>query len=213
MVKEPRKKKKQKTTGPPKGSVVLDFSKVRRQQHQHEIPFDIQGYAFKTWGVDLFAIPGIGRECVMALMSEIGSPINWLKFPTAGHFAAWLGLLPNNRISGGKVLSSHRIKHSNRVAVALRQGAANVIKTNVKKDTPLHRFGQRLLHKKGKSSAIVAIAGKVARIIWHMITEQKPFQQQSIEDYEAHVREQTLKKIQKQVLKLNISAEELSIIV
>ena len=204
---------KQKTTGPPKGSVVLDFTKVRRQQHQHEIPFDIQGYAFKTWGVDLFAIPGIGRECVMALMSEIGSPANWLKFPTAGHFAAWLGLLPNNRISGGKVLSSHRIKHSNRVAVALRQGAANVIKANVKKDTPLHRFGQRLLHKKGKSSAIVAIAGKVARIIWHMITEQKPFQQQSIEDYEAHVREQTLKKIQRQVLKLNISAEELSIIV
>ena len=204
---------KQKTTGPAKGSVVLDFEKVRRQYHQHEVPFDIQGYAFKTWGVDLFAIPGIGRECVMALMSEIGSPINWAKFPTAGHFAAWLGLLPNNKISGGKVLSSHRIKHSNRVAVALRQGAANLIKINVKDDTPLHRFGKRLLHNKGKSAAIVAIAGKMARIIWHMITEQKPFQQQPIEVYEAHVREQTVKKIQKQVLKLNISAEELSIIV
>ena len=153
---------KQKTTAPPKGATVLEFTKVRRQQHQHEIPFDIQGYAFKTWGVDLFAIPGIGRECVMSLMSEIGSPVNWLKFPTAGHFAAWLGLLPNNKISGGKLLSSHRTKHSNRVAVALRQGAANVIKATTKKDTPLHRFGQRLLYKKGKSAAIVAVAGKVA---------------------------------------------------
>ena len=204
---------KQKTTAPPQGSVVLDLVKVRRQYHQHEVPFDIQGYAFKTWGIDLFAIPGIGRECVMALMSEIGSPVNWLKFPTAGHFAAWLGLLPNNKISGGRLLSSHRVKHSNRVAVALRQGAANLIKSNVKHDTPLHRFGQRLMHKKGKSAAIVAVAGKMARIIWHMITEQKPFQQQPIEVYEAHVREQTVKKIQKQVIKLNISAEELSIIV
>ena len=204
---------KQKAGGVKKGSFKLPFVKVRRQNHQHEIPFDIQGYAFKTWGVDLFAIPGVGRECVMSLMSEIGSPINWLKFPTAGHFAAWLGLLPNNKISGGKTLSSHRVKHANRVAVALRNGAANLIKSNVEKNTPLHRFGMRLLHKKGKSAAVVAIAGKIARIIWHMITEQKPFQQQSIEEYEAQVRELTLKKIQKQVLKLNISAEELSIIV
>ena len=53
---------------------------------------------------------------------------------------------------------------------------------------------------------------KMARIIWHMVTKQQPFEQQSIEEYEAFVREQTLKKIQKQVLKLNISAEELSIL-
>ena len=96
--------------------------------------------------------------------------------------------------------------------MALRQGAANLIKSNVEKRTPLHRFGQRMLHKKGKSAAIVALAGKMARIIWHMVTKQQPYEQQSIEEYEAFVREQTLKKIQKQVLKLNISAEELSIL-
>ena len=149
----------------------------------------------------------MGRECVMSLMSEIGSVVNWLKFPTAGHFAAWLGLLPNNKIFGGKVLSSHRIKHSNRISVELRNGAANLIKANVEKSTPLHRFGMRLLHKKGKSATVVALAGKIARIIWHylsrffgMIREQKPFEQPSLADYEAYERAQTLKKIQKQII-------------
>ena len=146
-------------------------------------------------------------------MSEIGSVVNWLKFLTAGHFSAWLGLLPNNKISGGKVLSSHRIKHSNRISVALRNGAANLIKVNVEKNTPLHRFGMRLLHKKGKSAAVVAIASKIARIIWHMVREQKPFEQPSLADYEAYVRTQTMKKMQQQITKLNISAEELSIII
>ncbi|MDZ7878187.1 MAG: hypothetical protein U5L45_10980 [Saprospiraceae bacterium] len=98
------------------------------------------------------------------------------------------------------------------VAVALRQGASNVIKKNVAQTTPLHRFGQRLLHK-GKSAAIVAVAGKMARIIWHMIREQQPFRHQPLEEYVAQVREQTVKKIQQKILKLNISAEELSIVV
>ena len=71
----------------------------------------------------------------------------------------------------------------------------------------------RLLHKKGTSAAIVAIAGKIARIIWHMVREQKPFEQPSLADYEAYVRTQTLKKMQQQITKLNISAEELSLIV
>ena len=77
-----------------------------------------------------------------------------------------------------------------------------------------------LLHKKGKSAAVVAIAGKIARSIWcylsrffGMIREQKPFEQQSLADYEAYVRTQTLKKMQQQITKLNISAEELSIVV
>ena len=71
----------------------------------------------------------------------------------------------------------------------------------------------RLLHKKGKSAAVVAIAGKIARIIWHMIREQKPFEQPLLADYEAYVRTQSVKKMQQQITKLNISAEELSIIV
>jgi len=48
------------------------------------------------------------------------------KFPTAKHFASWLRLSPNNKISGGKVLSNRIPKGSNRLKIALRN-AANAI--------------------------------------------------------------------------------------
>lgn len=143
---------------------------VKRDHHSHEIAFDIQGYGYKLWGTDLFDIPGVGRESVLVLISEIGNLKNWQKFPTAGHFAAWLGLLPNNRISGGKVLSNHRLRHDNRVSAALRNAAASLIKESVRKTTALHRFGMRILHKKGKTAAIVALACKIAKIVWHNLS-------------------------------------------
>jgi hypothetical protein len=144
----------------------------------------------------------------MSLLSEIGSEL--VKISNGGSFCSLAGFVAKQFLV---VRSYPRIASNTPIAVALRQGAANLIKVNVEKKTPLHHFGQRLLHKKGKSAAIVAIAGKMARVIWHMIREQKPFEQQPMAEYLAHVREQTLKKIQKQVLKLNISAEELSIVV
>lgn len=203
---------RQKRSGQPK-SVRLPIQRIKRDHHTHDIQFDIQGYAYKLWGTDLFAIPGIGRESVLVLMSEIGGLNNWKKFPTAGHFAAWLGLLPNNRISGGTVLSSHRLRHDNRVSHALRNAAASLIKTTVKKTTALHRFGQRILQKKGKTAAVVAIASKIAKIVWHMITKQESFKQPSIAEYEAKSREQMIQNLQKKILHLNITAEELSVMV
>lgn len=202
----------QKKSGQPKAE-RLPIQRVKRYHHPHEIPFDIQGYGYKLWGTDLFEIPGIGRESVLMLMSEIGGLQNWQRFPTAGHFSAWLGLLPNNRISGGKVLSSHRIRKDNRVSNTLRNAAATLIKEGVKKTSALHRFGQRIMHKKGKTAAVVALASKMAKIIWHCITKQESFKQPSLAEYEQTTRQQTLRTMQKKIVHFNITAEELSIIV
>jgi transposase len=204
---------KQKAGGIAKATYRLPINRVKRDHHTHEIGFDIQGYGYKLWGTDLFAIPGVGRESVLVLISEIGALKNWEKFPTAGHFAAWLGLLPNNRISGGKVLSNHRIRHDNRVSAALRNAAASLIKDAVKKTTALHRFGMRIMHKKGKTAAVVALASKIAKIIWYMITRQEPFKQPTAAEYEEQKRQITVRKIQKQINQMNITAEEISIVV
>ena len=45
------------------------------------------------------------------------------KWPSAKHFASWLGLSPNNRITGGKVISSKTKPSANRAAAALRMAA------------------------------------------------------------------------------------------
>ena len=122
-------------------------------------------------GVDLLAIEGVSHSTVLALMSEVGHGIH--KFQSAKQFASWLRLAPNNKISGGKILSNRIPKGSNRLKIALRQ-AANVV-GNLK-DTALSNFFKRIAFRKGRTSAISATARKLAVIIWNMITKKNPLQ-------------------------------------
>lgn len=123
-------------------------------------------------GTDLLAIEGMSYSTVLALMSEVGLE-GIKKFPTAKHFASWLRLAPNNKVSGGKVLSSKVPKGSNRLKIALRN-AANAI-GNLKDSTPLRDFFQRISFRKGRVSAISATARKLAVIIWNMVVKGVPY--------------------------------------
>jgi transposase len=122
-------------------------------------------------GVDLMAIEGINDATVMAFISEIGLE-GIKKFESAKQFTSWLRLAPNNKISGGKVLSHHLPKGSNRLKVALRQ-AANVI-GNLK-EGHLSDFFRRINYKKGRATAVSATARKLAVIIWNMLTKGIPY--------------------------------------
>jgi transposase len=123
-------------------------------------------------GTDLLAIEGMSFSTVLALMSEVGIE-GIKKFKTAKHFASWLRLAPNNKVSGGKVLSSKVPKGSNRLKIALRN-AANAI-GNLKESTPLRDFFQRISFRKGRVSAISATARKLAVIIWNMVVKRIPY--------------------------------------
>ena len=81
-------------------------------------------------GVDLTRIDGVDAHTALKVVSEVGTDMT--KWPSAKHFASWLGLSPNNRITGGRVMSSKTKASGNRAAAALRL-AANA----------LHRSGQR----------------------------------------------------------------------
>jgi transposase len=82
-------------------------------------------------------------------------------------------LAPNNKISGGKLLSSKTTKGSNRLKIALRN-AANAI-GNLK-DTHLSSFFARISYRKGRTVAVSATARKLAIIIWNMIVKKIPYQ-------------------------------------
>lgn len=123
-------------------------------------------------GTDLLAIEGMSYSTVLALMSEVGIE-GIRKFPSAKQFASWLRLAPNNKVSGGKVLSSKVPKGSNRLKIALRN-AANAI-GNLKESTPLRDFFQRINFRKGRVSAISATARKLAVIIWNMVVKGVPY--------------------------------------
>src|SRR5690606_6286755 len=118
-------------------------------------------------GVDLFAIEGLSHASILSIMSEIG-PEGFKKFPTSKHFASWLRLAPNNKISGGKILSNRVPKGSNRLKIALRQ-AANAI-GNLK-DTHLSELYRRVEFRKGRHAPVSATARKLAVTIWNMVTK------------------------------------------
>ena len=68
------------------------------------------------------AIEGVNESLILSLISEIGLE-GIRKFPTSKQFVAWLRLAPNNKISGGKILSHHLPKGSSRLKIAFRNTA------------------------------------------------------------------------------------------
>lgn len=160
-------------------------------------------------GVDLLAIEGVSHATVLSIMSEIG-PNGFDKFKTSKEFVSWLRLAPNNKISGGKVLSSKIPKGSNRLKIALRQ-AANAI-GNLK-DTHLSDFFKKIAFKKGRQAAVSATARKLGVIIWTMITKKVPYQPPK--EYLFLDQKKKLgivKRIKKQMVKFDIHKEELDLL-
>jgi len=158
-------------------------------------------------GTDLLAIEGMSFSTVLSLMSEVGLE-GIRKFPTAKHFCSWLRLSPNNKISGGKLLSSKVPKGSNRLKIALRN-AANAI-GNLKESTPLRDFFQRINFRKGRVSSISATARKLAVIIWNMVVKRVAYINPERYLFLDQKRKLGLvKRIKKQIDKFGLTNEEL----
>lgn len=123
----------------------------------------------RVFGVDLTKIPGIRIGIAQTLFGEIGP--DFTKFRSASAFASWMGLCPDNDISGGKVLWVGARKVKCRAATALRMAAQSLHHSK----SALGDFYRRMRAKLGAPKAITAAAHKLARIIFHLITTAHDF--------------------------------------
>jgi transposase len=89
--------------------------------------FDVPSEMHRILGVDLTAIPGMSAQGVLNFFCEVGPQIT--RFASSKHFASWLGLCPDNRISGGKILSSKTRNVRCRLANALRMAAITLYRS------------------------------------------------------------------------------------
>lgn len=154
-------------------------------------------------------IEGVSYATVLSIMSEIG-PDGFTKFETSKQFTSWLRLAPNNKISGGKLLSNKVPKGSNRLKIALRN-AANAI-GNLK-DTHLSDFFRKVLYRKGRTAAVSATARKLAVIIWNMIVKKQPYTPPTQYLFLDQKRKMGLiKKMKKQIDKFEITGDDLGIV-
>jgi transposase len=160
-------------------------------------------------GVDLLAIEGMSYNTVLSIMSEVGYE-GIKKFKTAKQFTSWLRLAPNNKVSGGKVLSSKVGKGSSRLKIALRNAANSI--GNLKDSTPLRDFFHRINFRKGRVSAITATARKLAVIIWNMVVKTTPYVNPEEYYYLDQKRKLGMvKRIRKQIDKYGITNDDLII--
>lgn len=123
----------------------------------------------RVFGIDLTQIPGIRTGIAQILLGEIGP--DFTKFRSASAFASWMGLCPDNDISGGKVLWVGTRKVKCRAATALRIAAQSLHHSK----SALGDFYRRMRAKLGAPKAITAAAHKLARIIFHLISTRQEF--------------------------------------
>jgi hypothetical protein len=71
-------------------------------RHYEPRTFDLRGELYRVFGVDLTNVPGISALTAQTILCEIGTDLS--RFRNASAFASWLGLCPEKKISGGKVL-------------------------------------------------------------------------------------------------------------
>lgn len=155
----------------------------KRKPRGNAPDFDLRHHMHRILGVDLTLIDGIDVNTAHTIFTEVGPDLSC--FPTPEHFCSWLGLCPNNKVSGGKVLSSKTKPGSNRVSQGLRMSAQSLLRSQ----SYLGGFYRRLRAKFGAPKAITATAHKLARIVYHLIKHQKSF------DQSVFVKEQELQKI------------------
>jgi len=181
-----------------KKSLYIDKKAHKRINKNTPKNIDLNLMAYQYFdGIDLYAIEGFSHGTVLTLMSELGEK-GILKFQNAQHFTSWLRLAPNNKISGGRVLSSRTPKGSNRLKIALRQ-AANAI-GNLK-DTHLSNFFNRVAYRKGRSVAVSATARKLATILWNMLFKNEQYSPPTIYEYLDQKRK--VLELQKQIANLD----------
>ncbi|MBO0723665.1 MAG: IS110 family transposase [Blastocatellia bacterium] len=158
--------------------------------------FNVKDHTYKMLGVDLFRIPGLNAETVLRIVSEVGVDLS--AFPSEKHFASWLGLSPNKRVSGGKVLSSKTKPSSNRAAAAFRQAAVSVQRTQ----SELGAFYRRKRSQKGPAAAATATAHKISRLYYSLVKNGTEYQDQGARAYEERERERIVMSLKKRATAL-----------
>ncbi len=139
------------------------------QRNGNDPRFDLRSELYRIAGVDLTDVPGVSAITAQVILTETGPDVS--RFRNASAFASWLGLCPEKRVSGGKVLSCKTRKVKSRAALALRMGANSLCRAK----GYFGEFFRRMRAKLGTAQAITATAHKIARILYHVLLSKQPY--------------------------------------
>ena len=161
-----------------RGQAQVDLGKAPRAGSKSRADFDLRQTLANWAGVDLTRVNGLGVTAVMKILSERGPDLR--RFANVKHFRSWLVLCPRTKISGGKVLSAKTRRSANRVRQALKMAAMSLSRS----DSALGAYSRRLCSRMDIPRANTAVAHKLARRVYFMLTRGEDFVDQGQQRYE-----------------------------
>jgi transposase len=188
------------TASPPTSPLPARRRRLRRQGN--EPAFDIRSPLYALLNVDLSQIDGLGPYTALRLVSEIGTDMS--RWPSERHFTSWLGLAPQNRVSGGALLSSRTPASANRAAAMLRMIALAVART----DTALGAFYRRLAARISKPKALTATARKIAILVYKMLRGELEYADPGADAYHTRQRDRALRSLRRRASSLGFDLIE-----
>ena len=175
--------------GDPKDLDSKGTKKNKSGPRKNEPKFNLRSHLYQMTGVDLTQIDGIDVLTAQTIISECGFDMS--SFPSEKHFASWLGLCPNHRITGGKVFKSRTRKVYSRTAEALRIGAQSLHRSK----TALGAYYRRMRTRLGAPKAITATAHKLACLVYRMLKYGQEYVDKGQKYYEEQYRVRVLKNL------------------
>jgi transposase len=149
--------------------------------------------------VDLTQVPGLQALTIHTVLSDVGLEMS--KGPTDKHFSSWLGLGPDNRISGGKVRATGSRQVQNRASRAWPM-AAQSLRTSPSYRGALYR---RMRSKLGPAKATTATAHKLAKISYHRLQDTTPYQERGADSYVRQDQERKLRQLRQHAKQLGFA--------
>jgi transposase len=166
------------------------------------IHFQTKDLLKKITEVDLLAVKGFNTNSLLAIISEVG--IDMSKWKTVKHFTSWLGLSPNNKISGGKILHSGTKKTKSYASKILRLCAQSLSQSH----SYLGGFYRRLKSRLGAPKANVATARKLATIFYMMLKNRVEYTDLGCDYFDEKHRERSIRNLKKRADALGFSIME-----
>ena len=173
----------------------------KKRSNKNNPTFDVRRYLERIHGVDVLAIYGLSDISGLELLGETGTDLS--KWENELHFTSWLNLCPNNKKSGGKLISSKLMAKKPNAASQAFRSAANAVQ---KSDHWLGDYFRRMKTKGGNKYAVVATANKIATIYYKMVRYKQEFKPLDLEKYQQKYKqakiaylERKLKELKQQV--------------
>jgi transposase len=145
--------------------------------------------------------PGVGPDAAASIIAEIG--VDMSVFPSADHLVAWGCLSPGLNGTGGKKKSSptRRAKWLKSTMTQCAWAATH------KRDSYMCAQYHRIKARRGKKKAIVAVGATILRDIWHMLTNNTPYQELGADFYDQRNRERSARRLIQRLQKMGYNVE------